>query len=90
MSADKNDDGAWFAAKTYGYGAGLPIAWQGWVLLIGYVMLMIFAGLLAQWFGEEGLVFAIPIMLVATVLFVPIVGAKTRGGMRWRWGDKDK
>ncbi len=27
----------WFAPKRYGYGAGLPIAWQGWVLTIGYL-----------------------------------------------------
>lgn len=24
---------AWFAAKRYGYGAGMPIAWQGWIAL---------------------------------------------------------
>lgn len=24
---------AWFAARRFGYGAGLPIAWQGWVAL---------------------------------------------------------
>lgn len=34
-------DGAWFAPKRYGYGTGLPIAWQGWTLLGGYLMLML-------------------------------------------------
>jgi hypothetical protein len=24
----------WFAAKTYGVGAGLPVSWQGWGALI--------------------------------------------------------
>ena len=24
------DDKPWFAPKRFGYGAGLPIAWQGW------------------------------------------------------------
>ena len=28
-------DGDWFAPKRFGYGAGLPIAWQGWALIIG-------------------------------------------------------
>ena len=27
----------WFASKRYGLGAGLPMAWQGWVLTLGYV-----------------------------------------------------
>ena len=33
----ERDDGAWFAPKRFGYGAGLPIAWQGWALLAGYI-----------------------------------------------------
>ncbi len=24
----------WFRSKRYGYGYGLPIAWQGWVVLL--------------------------------------------------------
>ena len=31
------EDGAWFAPKRYGFGAGLPIAWQGWALLLGTI-----------------------------------------------------
>src|SRR3546814_6692541 len=27
------DERPWFRAKRHGYGAGLPIAWQGWVML---------------------------------------------------------
>ena len=31
-----SDDGPeWFAPKRYGYGAGLPIAWQGWAVIVG-------------------------------------------------------
>jgi len=36
----------WFAPKTYGYGAGLPIKWQGWALLLGYTALMAASSLL--------------------------------------------
>ena len=28
---------AWFAPERYGYGAGLPIAWQGWALIGAYI-----------------------------------------------------
>lgn len=86
---DKQPDGAWFSAKTYGYGAGLPVAWQGWAVLGGYLAVMLFAGLLIEWYREEGAVFAIPIMLFATLGLLFVAGAKTRGGMRWRWGEKD-
>ena len=27
----------WFRAKRYGYGWGLPSAWQGWLVLAAYV-----------------------------------------------------
>lgn len=30
----KHHDDYWFPAKTYGYGWGLPVAWQGWVALV--------------------------------------------------------
>jgi hypothetical protein len=31
----------WFPAKTYGWGWGLPSTWQAWVVLGGYVGLLI-------------------------------------------------
>src|SRR3546814_14272282 len=34
------DERPWFRAKRHGYGTGLPIAWQGWVLLAAHVALI--------------------------------------------------
>jgi hypothetical protein len=31
----------WFPAKRYGWGWGLPCAWQGWLVLVGYLGLMV-------------------------------------------------
>lgn len=31
----------WFPAKQYGWGWGLPSAWQGWVVLAVYLALML-------------------------------------------------
>jgi hypothetical protein len=31
----------WFPAKRYGWGWGLPSCWQGWVVLLVYLALMI-------------------------------------------------
>ena len=32
-----DDNSAWFQPKRFGYGAGWPIAWQGWALRGGYL-----------------------------------------------------
>ena len=45
----ERDDGAWFAPKRFGYGAGLPIAWQGWALLAGYIAVMLAPTPLLEW-----------------------------------------
>jgi hypothetical protein len=35
----------WFPVKKYGYGWGLPVAWQGWVVLASYILLLMLGGL---------------------------------------------
>ena len=75
----------WFAAKRYGYGAGLPIAWQGWTLLGAYMAIL---GLAAwQLAGVPIALFAVAIS--ATFLLLLIAARTTRGGWRWRWGDRN-
>jgi hypothetical protein len=79
---DTRHDEAWFAPKRYGYGAGLPIAWQGWVMVAAHVA-AILAGLpLAQhwpgWFAAWAVILGLAPL--------PLYAAKTRGGWKWRWG----
>ena len=31
----------WFPAKRYGWGWGLPSTWEGWVMLVGYLALLV-------------------------------------------------
>ena len=31
----------WFKAKKYGYGCGLPVTWQGWLVFIIYILFII-------------------------------------------------
>ncbi len=78
------EEGDWFAAKTHGYGAGLPIAWQGWVLLFAYVGVMIGIGLLIPGAGYAGLVFGLTGMALASVAFTLIAKKRTKGGWKWR------
>ena len=72
----------WFAAKRYGWGWGLPVAWQGWVVLAVWLGVVVAgASFLAgrHWGG-----FAIFMALMAALL-VGICYAKGESP-RWRWG----
>lgn len=80
------DDGAWFAPKRYGYGAGLPIRWQGWALLGGYIAMLPVVKLLEQ-HGQRPAGFGL--FLAATAVLIFVSCRKTRGGFKWRWGDAD-
>ncbi len=80
------DDDAWFEPKRYGYGTGLPIAWQGWALMIGYIIALAGFGVLIA--PRHPAVFAV-IAVVLTIAFLVVTAHHTRGGMRWRWGGEE-
>lgn len=83
------ESGDWFAPKRYGYGAGLPIKWQGWVLIASFIGVIVGLTQLQQDLaGREGWLPEV-MMLAALVLFILIAARKTRGGWRWRWGERD-
>jgi hypothetical protein len=74
--------GPWFRAKRFGYGAGLPFTWQGWVLLLSHMAVMIGIGV--------GLanrpVLMLPLILIAAFAPLPLYAARTEGGWKWRNG----
>ena len=41
---EENDE-KWFPAKKHGFGWGLPVTWQGWVVLVLYGLLLIIGSL---------------------------------------------
>lgn len=73
----------WFNPKRFGYGAGLPCSWEGWLVLLAYAGLSILIGLTLidtrPALGAGGLAFI-------TVLLIVVCARTTRGGWRWRWG----
>jgi hypothetical protein len=75
----------WFAPKRYGYGSGLPLSWQGWVLMIGFIALVIG---LAEHFAQRPSLL-VGILAPLTIVFMVICAKTTRGGWRWRWGEHD-
>jgi len=79
-----NDDSFWFAPKRYGYGA-VPISWQGWALMLGFVLACVADALL---FIRTPLIF-VAMLVPLTVTFIVIAARTTRGGWRWRWGEEE-
>ncbi|MFL6763121.1 MAG: hypothetical protein ACJ8EH_04700 [Sphingomicrobium sp.] len=78
-----NDGPEWFAPKRYGYGAGLPISWQGWAVTLAFIGIVTAASLA---FRDR------PAQLIAAlapfvIAFLIICARTTRGGWRWRWGE---
>jgi hypothetical protein len=80
-----SDSPEWFAAKRYGCGAGPPIAWQGWAITIAFVAVAIALGVE---FKNQPVRF-IAALAPFLVLFLVVCARTTRGGWRWRWGEKD-
>ena len=76
--------GPWFRAKRFGYGAGLPFKWQGWVVLGLYVLAMTGIGLLADNDKAIPTIVTVALMLVVTGIFLVIVRKRTEGGWKWR------
>lgn len=83
MSDDHNQ--YWFSAKRYGWGWGLPAAWQGWAVLATYAACI---GLLL-WLippSKSYIVFSV-LVAIATLLLVLVCWLKGEPP-HWRWGRK--
>ena len=85
-----NEKKMWFAPKTFGYGVGLPIRWEGWALLAGFIAAVVGVGIFAHFYfagSERGFAHAVGVC-VLLIPFVLIARARTEGGWRWRNGDE--
>ena len=75
----------WFPAKRYGWGWGMPIAWQGWVVMGAFFCLLIAGGVaLLPRYGPPTYL-AYTILLCALLVAVCWVKGERP---RWRWGKK--
>jgi hypothetical protein len=73
----------WFAAKRYGWGWGLPLCWQGWVVLGVWLVLMIAAAM--RLMPAHPLPFLVFTLLMAALL--GLICELTGEPPHWRWGD---
>ena len=75
----------WFAPKRYGIGPGIPLRWQGWAILTGYLVI-VFA---LAFTLEHRAIRLIAALIPPTIAFLVICARTTRGGWRWRWGEEE-
>ena len=80
-----SDGPEWFAPKRFGFGAGLPISWQGWAMSVGFIAI---AWGSVFFFRDRPLV-TVAVLLPLTIVFTIIAAKTTRGGWHWRWGKRD-
>jgi hypothetical protein len=73
----------WFPAKTYGWGWGIPCAWQGWAVLVVYFGIVATGSFLFK--DRPGPLSAA--IAGASLLLVGICWLKGEPP-RWRWGRK--
>ena len=75
----------WFPAKRYGWGWGLPRAWQGWVVIISFALLVVLGKFLFP--AKHDLVARIVYFLALTLGLMTICWLKGEP-LGWRWGKR--
>jgi hypothetical protein len=75
----------WFPAKRYGWGWGLPSAWQGWVVLALYLALMV--AICVTYPPHTGAFRFIALIALATSLLT-VVCWVTGEPPHWSWGER--
>ena len=84
-----NPEGYWFKRKLYGWG-WTPVTWQGWVVTVGYVGLVLLFTLTvdtSSTMQDTMFTFLLPVTFL-TITFFRI--ARRKGEKpRWQWGIPD-
>ncbi len=73
----------WFPAKRYGWGWGLPVTWQGWIVFTVFIALLV-AGAFLFPPARATLPFLVYTLIVSAA-FCAVCYAKGEPP-RWRWG----
>jgi hypothetical protein len=75
----------WFPAKRYGWGWGPPLTWQGWVVLVGFGVLLAAGSALISPMKHLG--WHLTYVIGLSAVLVGICYAKGEPP-KWRWGER--
>lgn len=85
----------WFRAKRYGFGWGLPLRWEGWAVLIGWLVVMIAGSILIPLVMINDLKLSTGASIFSISLFALIMAGLLLGvcyakgePAKWRWGEE--
>ena len=73
----------WFQVKRYGFGAGLPCSWEGWLTTAAFLGAIIAVGVLT---GQEHSGLRLAATLIAAAVFCVVARLKSDAPWKWRWG----
>lgn len=62
-----SDKKIWFPAKRYGLGWGLPVVWQGWVVIVSYFVLLML-GMVWLVIAQNMLYYMIYVLVITAIL----------------------
>ena len=85
VDMEDNEKNFWFPAQKYGFGWGMPVKWQGWIVLLGYILL-IAAGIIFIDYSENRMWFYV-YCSIPTIILILICWKKGEKA-KWRWGNK--
>ena len=78
------EPGDWFAPKKLGYGAGWPIAWQGWALLAFYMVIVLGIGIAMEALGGVWIMVGVILIFLVTLPVLWVAKRRTKGGWKMR------
>jgi hypothetical protein len=73
----------WFRAKRYGWGWGLPLTWEGWLVLAAFVVSLVLSAIVFSPVSQP-VTYAVSVVSLSGAL-VAICYFKGEPP-RWRWG----
>tara|TARA_B100001964_G_scaffold194286_1_gene217804 strand:+ start:538 stop:828 length:291 start_codon:yes stop_codon:yes gene_type:complete len=85
-------DNHWFIPKNYGYGLQ-PVSWQGWIATLLFVAMLLGVAYIDLPLEAEPSIKEIGRFIIdltfLSAIFTILALPKTKGKLRWRWGEID-
>ncbi|MCW3477957.1 hypothetical protein OL229_00080 [Neisseriaceae bacterium JH1-16] len=77
----------WFPAKRYGWGWGLPVTRQGWLVFIVYLVALVIG---SRVFRPDAHPVGFAVFVILASLLLVLICYKKGEPPKWRWGNKGR
>ncbi|WP_426013330.1 hypothetical protein [Caulobacter sp. DWR2-3-1b2] len=76
----------WFRVKRFGYGAGLPVSWEGWAVLAVFLILILAISMLGVAYSVSHPVAYAAAIIAPSIPLLWIAWRKSDKPWKWRNG----